>query len=720
MTSNRKQTLNILETPVLSGSGLVFSKSGILVWLELGVAGGLCFSRLISRLPLELLLMANWLILLFQLCRLLLVKQTGFSKIIPVAGIGLILAGSLVAVTNVLSPERGLEVWGRILAGLSLYLAISFALATKQLSLIWLAWLLVFWGVVVAVIGVLSVRWNNKIFDLELYNLLPRLNFIEGISANQVAGTLVIMLPLPFMLAFCSRSWWGRVIALAVGLGFLAVIILTQSRASWFATFACILALLLFILTATLYRQNPGLYRLILNASFSLILLGGLISLLFFKEALLQERLRVWELNRQSAELFPFSGVGLDNFARTVPFFQPYFLEGDGAANEILYRAYTDHVFNIVPHNLFFQVWLDLGLAALIGFCWWLAWLGWRTWLFILNQPFSKATALSYGFIGAAIIFLVRGQADTVFWTNRLDYAAWVILAVLASLPLSFTSKILPKLPKSLIFGLVGGISLLGIGLGVLNWQKIAASWQANQANLALQKAIWYGIELKPEKYLHEPNAFVAEFYDSKNKPVDYNQLAIAVNYYEQAVKLEPVVVSSWRGLALASMWRGDYVSANGAIQEALKLEPSSHYNRFVNGLIAYQAGDTSRMISTWQKTINSELYLVALGFRAWQIEKNDNAAKNFFELSLQVRPTALAYAQLAEIAQFRQDWQACHQFYRSASLLEPDNFLYYRQNGFSLLQLNQKPSAIIALEKAYKLNPNDRVTVELLQEARK
>ncbi|MEI6047131.1 MAG: tetratricopeptide repeat protein, partial [Chloroflexota bacterium] len=441
------------------------------------------------------------------------------------------------------------------------------------------------------------------------------------------------------------------------------------------------------------------------------------------------ERAAVWRLDCRLVEQFPLTGMGFGNFARGGPLFFPYFLDTSGSAHDALYAAYSGHVFNNHAHNLFFQVWLDLGIIGLFGFSLWLGWLIWQSWCFLLNTRFVAQTAIAYTFVAGATAFLLQSLSDASLWTARSGFTNWPLLAGLTALPNLYPKTvgaycIRPPLnihtyrirPRWAIP--ITGLALLT--LLTLNWNNLANLTERNLGNLALQATLLNASpELQTEPYRDKSSVFLAKFYALPMAILDKAQLEQAASHYRQAVETNPSDAASWRYLGIAEALEENIETARQHLAQALKVAPQDRYSAFAAGLIAYQKEDYAKAIVYWQQSRNGELFPLAHGIMEKLEPEKQSAATRDFELSLAVHPTALAHLHLAELNQRQHLWESAINHYREAIRLEPSDYYNYQQLGNLYLELRRKAEAAPVLWQALALNPGNRNLLELLEKAK-
>ncbi len=318
-------------------------------------------------------------------------------------------------------------------------------------------------GLVVAIFSLVGTSWKStfpflsavttKLPQLLLFSAAP-----EGFSPNQVAGTLLWILPIALAALVISllkptfwhaglrrnQKWFAITPNLALLLLLGSVFILTQSRSAY-------VGLTLALLIGTLAFRTLSRRLIIIAFLSSFALAAGVIWLSIEPErqaetALItsflesetrgegqkswmidtdainvQNRLEIWSRALYGLEDFAFTGIGLGTFRLVAPVLYPLFLI---APDRDIAHA----------HNQFLQVGLDLGLPGLIAYL--ALWLGagamlWQSWKL---APTTEARWLTLGFASALLAYLFYGFTETVALGAKPGFIFWLLLGLVSSL----------------------------------------------------------------------------------------------------------------------------------------------------------------------------------------------------------------------------------------------------------------------------------------------
>ena len=297
----------------------------------------------------------------------------------------------------------------RLLTGIAIYYAIvNWTTTTRRLRLMLSG--VVATGLILSLSAPLTVTWPTGKLSFIPASLYSHFTVIvaDTIHPNVMAGSLVILLPIP--LAWLFFSWrvikgWQRLLAIAAVLGMSSVLILTKSRGAWMA-FA--LALVFMILL----RWRWGWVSILvggLAGGIGVYILGfnTLIDFLLRSDTIggVDGRIEVWSRAIYMIQDFPFTGIGMGTFTKVADTLYPFFTASPGQVAH--------------AHNLFLQIAVDLGIPGLIA---WLAVLllgvtqAWQVYRLGKGVEDAFTTGLGAGLLVSQLALIVHGMTDAVTW----------------------------------------------------------------------------------------------------------------------------------------------------------------------------------------------------------------------------------------------------------------------------------------------------------------
>lgn len=414
------------------------------LWIEtavlLAVTPFLLFPTVIPLLTLASLLMLAllWLAPLFWR-RWPWPAATPFDLLLLAWG-GTVIVSLLVTADPALSLPKATG----LILGLALWRYLNRAIQTPS-QLVWAMWSWLGLGLAFVLMGALSANWLGKIPGFsQLIAYLPSalLALPEspqmGVHTNQLAATLLFVLPLPLSLLIGRwgqppRPWLRRdgAVFLLTAVGFL-LLLLTQSRTGWlaFALTLWLLALLwVWLLPVCRWRRMLATAVVVspVLVTAVLALLGpqrlqklaadpsqeaGLNAL-----ASLSFRQEVWQWGLTAVHDFPLTGTGLGAFRLVVRRFYPI---------NVLPSYDIAHA-----HNIFLQTALDVGLPGLVLY---LAMVGLA---FYLGLKVAKQDAglrpYALGLVATLAAIHFFGLADALALGAKPHLLFWFLLALLTA-----------------------------------------------------------------------------------------------------------------------------------------------------------------------------------------------------------------------------------------------------------------------------------------------
>lgn len=336
-------------------------------------------------------------------------------------------------------PELTIPKLTGVILGLAAFRAVAFSVRTRRDLFLALA-VLAAVGLAIWALGVLGMRLAPlQPLTQRLPAALVSLPGAEqGINPNQLAGALMLLLPLLLGCAVGAFQAGKRTLAALLILAALpaaASLILTQSRAGWMGFAAALLTLAAALVWL---RSSPRTRKaLALAAALGLIVVvaaaavalprvltqgdsGATVSAADDTALTLEARVEIWSRALYALQDFPFTGVGLGAFRRVVNILYPLFLVPPDA--DIAHS-----------HNMFLQVGVDVGLIGLVGYVALLLVAAVVAWQAASREDgFDRYVAL--GALAALIGFHVYGLADALALGSKPSAVFWVVLGVVAAL----------------------------------------------------------------------------------------------------------------------------------------------------------------------------------------------------------------------------------------------------------------------------------------------
>jgi len=338
-------------------------------------------------------------------------------------------------------PDLTLPKLTGLILGLAAYRAIALSVHDRR-SFLWGVAALALVGLAIWAVGFLGAGWGTKFAWFgPILRRLPRALTVlpsapnSGINPNQLAGALVLFLPLAAagVVGWWRERRWGPAALTLAGLGLVfGTLALTQSRSGWLGGAAGLLAL---AMLAGLASRQRRLQLLAVALPLALILAVGTFFALrpdvvarFFDvaggtagEISFSGRPEIWSRAIYAIQDFSFTGTGLGTFRRVVNLLYPLFTVSPD----------TDIAH---AHNIFLQVAVDVGLPGLIAYLALLelaAVVAWGA----ARRSSGAVRGLSLGLFAGLIALHVYGLTDALALGSKPGLVFWMALGLIAALP---------------------------------------------------------------------------------------------------------------------------------------------------------------------------------------------------------------------------------------------------------------------------------------------
>jgi putative inorganic carbon (HCO3(-)) transporter len=348
------------------------------------------------------------------------------------------LTAVLISTLRVPDFSHSLPKFAGVLFAIAFFYAIAALLKTGTL-LKWAVSLFLLGGFFFALIGLLGMpTFKVKHLDIlmKIKDKIPQIDFglpgaELGFSTNAVGGTLLLVIPLFFVMSAAAWLYQKKkeivsnplaavlpVIGLAVTGG---VLLLTQSRGAWASLFISTVIIGLLLLVKIMKKKK--IYLILVTA---LLVLAILVSLGVYSmtrshqlkpgikqaEGTLLFRIQLWNLAVPIVKANPMWGIGLNNF-RLEPEVR-YFLSS--------------------AHNQFLHIAVELGIPALIAYLAILLLMGYMC-VQVWKSPgvtWMRMAALGLGW--GQLAFLFFGLTDAIPPGAKVGILFWISLALISVL----------------------------------------------------------------------------------------------------------------------------------------------------------------------------------------------------------------------------------------------------------------------------------------------
>lgn len=422
------------------------------------------------------------------------------------------------------------------------------------------------------------VRWGEKLPFLgavtsSLAGLQVGPDWLR-VNPNVMGGVMAVLLPLQIAALWFSRRW---VQIVAIGFS-VAVFVLTQTRGAWLALSLAAGMALIWQLAQQVTR-TPRAARGLWGA---IVVLGGI------------ALIAILTLTPLGGWLIDSSGQRPDIWRNSLALINDYPLTGHGLGSfEMAYSTYAllVHVGHTMhAHNVWFDVWLNLGLLGVIAL----------TGL-VLNAAWPRSTVSRWRMpaLIALATLLLHGLYDDAW----LGYGGPGLPLLLTPLALAVRrdpqavetghSRHRRFQPAWIVWG--GALVILLVGLVSLPGQSLLESNLGTLSQTRAELSVYRWPDIPIQDALRQSGQ------------VDLND---ASAYYQAALQLDAQNVAANRRLAQIELARGQYDSACQRLALAYAAAPGQRATRQLLGECYALQGTAGQAAALWQTIDNLESQL--------------------------------------------------------------------------------------------------------------
>lgn len=276
--------------------------------------------------------------------------------------------------------------------------------------------------VVVSVYGIVQriqgVEVNPSYVDLTLNKDMPGRVYSMFENPNAFAEVLVLLIPIAIGLMFASKSWGYRILGLSAAALGSVTILMTYSRASWLGLVAAAFVFLF------LWKKK------ILPA----VILLGLAAIPLLPDSIFNRILTIFNFNDTSTS----SRFPLYQAAGRLISDRP--LQGVGLGSDAVRAAVSDlNLYHgkspfVHAHNVYLQVWAELGIFGLLSLLGTVGWSLKRGGSIALRKLGSSSSRMILvGSVSSLVGIMVCGVADFIWHYPRVMLIFWFVFAMAAA-----------------------------------------------------------------------------------------------------------------------------------------------------------------------------------------------------------------------------------------------------------------------------------------------
>ena len=278
-------------------------------------------------------------------------------------------------------------------------------------------------GCFVALYGILQnftgVSSTQSWVDSEMFTSIKTRVYSTFDNPNVLGEFLVIMIPTTAALLWANKKHGHKMIYTFVMLAMCACIVFTWSRGAWLGV---AIAVALFLLVMD---KRWGLVGVVALFAIPFILsmdnpiVARLLSIGNTKDTSTAYRVSIWQASVKLIGDFWLSGIGLgsDAFSMIYP---KYALAG---AN-----------FALHSHNLFLQIWVEMGLFGIVSFiALVIAFVRQSFSLYIYRKRGGICTTVILAAAAGVLGYLFQGLTDNVWYNYKMLLIFWIVLGLVSS-----------------------------------------------------------------------------------------------------------------------------------------------------------------------------------------------------------------------------------------------------------------------------------------------
>ncbi len=243
-------------------------------------------------------------------------------------------------------------------------------------------------------------------------------------NPNNYAELLLMTIPFYFAVVLNSKSFIKKAVYSLLAVPPLISLVWTGSRSAWLC-FAG--SLLIFV-----YFKNKKLLPL--------FILAGIAFIPFMPQSIYRRLMSLTQADTSAQ-------YRVKIYQTVIPMFLEYWKAGIGLGTDVfmgICRNYYQYTSKVPPHshNLFLQIWIEMGLMGIVSFIWFIGRLIKKCILNLSNKADANINNILIAGICSVIGVLVMGFAEYIWYYPRVMLIFWVAVAiVLAALSISMRKR---------------------------------------------------------------------------------------------------------------------------------------------------------------------------------------------------------------------------------------------------------------------------------------
>ncbi len=267
--------------------------------------------------------------------------------------------------------------------------------------------------------------WQWKVVGIEVNPSLTDISVNQGMAGrvystmgnpNVYGELLVLIMPFWGAMIFNAKSFKKKAFFAILFIPMLVILLKTGSRSAWIA-FA-------FAIFVFVFFKNKKLLPF--------IILAGILAIPMLPSSIYKRILTIFNPNDTSLK------YRKQILEPAIPMLRDYWFSGVGLGNKVfnvIYKRYKSFMLKTVAHthNLYLQVWLEAGFAAIISFIWLMFRIIRKSMIAIFEKKDEDINNILIAAISGLLGLMVMGFADHIWFYNRILFMFWVVVALVFS-----------------------------------------------------------------------------------------------------------------------------------------------------------------------------------------------------------------------------------------------------------------------------------------------
>lgn len=263
---------------------------------------------------------------------------------------------------------------------------------------------------------VIGIDVNPSMVDIRLSQGMAGRVFSTMGNPNVYGELLVLTMPFFGAVIFNAKTLKKKAFFTVLFIPVLVVLLKTGSRSAWVA-FA-------FAVFVFVFFKNKKLLPF--------VILAGILAIPMLPSSIYNRILTIFNPNDTSLK------YRKQILEPAMPMLRDYWISGVGLGNKVfnlIYKRYKSFTLKTVAHthNLYLQIWLEAGFAAIVSFIWLMFRIVRKSMIAIFSKKNENISNILMAAVAGLSGLLVMGFADHIWFFNRMLLMSWIVVALVFS-----------------------------------------------------------------------------------------------------------------------------------------------------------------------------------------------------------------------------------------------------------------------------------------------